>query len=445
MKVSFETIGCRFNQFETAEMEELFRSAGFEVVPFTSDASIYIINTCTVTDRSDYRCRQTIRKAIRKKGDAFIIVTGCYSQINPSAIASIKGVDLILGNSEKLNILEHLKKLTAHHIGMINMKKLNNPEMVVSNMDKGGQFTFQDVSNFSGRTSAYLKVQTGCNRTCSFCIITVARGPSISEKPEAILRQASVLADSGFKEIVLTGVNLGSYGRDLYPEVKLSDLIEMLMNVEGIERIRLSSINPEEISKRLISVMKANRKVCRHLHIPLQSGDDEVLKRMRRNYCPSMYRELIMSLKNEMPDIGIGADVIVGFPGEDEGKFNNTYKLIDELPLSYLHVFTYSQREGTDAYGYGGQIPEIIKKERNSIIKGLGKKKSNTFRRDFLGKVCRVLIESTRDRKTGLLRGYTDNYIPVEIHGGDEFINRLTSVRITHIQNDTVRGELLDE
>jgi threonylcarbamoyladenosine tRNA methylthiotransferase MtaB len=439
LRVAFATVGCRFNQFETAEMEELFRSRNFEIVPFSSDANIYVINTCTVTKRSDYRCRQTIRKAIQKNRDGFVIVTGCYSQIKPEEIGSIKGVDMVLGNTEKLNILDHLSGLNTH-----NIKKMNIPKIVVRDMEKRRGFNTQRVKGFSGRTSAYLKVQTGCNETCSFCIVTIARGASISEKPENILMQAKELAEAGFKEIVLTGVNLGSYGADLSPSRNLSDIVDMLTGIKGIERLRLSSINPMDISERLIAVMKTSEKICKHLHIPLQSGDDEILKRMRRNYGSSFYRELIMRLKCEIPDIGIGADVLVGFPGENEDRFKNTYSLIDELPLSYLHVFTYSQREGTDAYNYNEQIIESIKKERGSAIKKLGEHKSNIFREGFIGKICRVLIENTRDRETGLLKGYTDNYIPVMTRGGDELMSKLVSVRIADILDDMVIGEIVE-
>lgn len=433
LKIAFETIGCRFNQVETAEMEELFRSRNFEIVPFSSDANIYVINTCTVTKKSDYRCRQTIRRAIQKNREAFVIVTGCYSQIKPEDISSIKGVDMVLGNTEKSSIVEHFEGLT---------KKPDTAKIVVKDMEKNRGFNTRKIKGFSGRTSAYLKVQTGCNETCSFCIVAIARGAAISEKPENILMQARELSDAGFKEIVLTGVNLGSYGDDLSPSRELSDIVEMLTEIKGIERIRLSSINPTDISERLIEAMKASEKICKHLHIPLQSGDDEILKRMRRNYTSSFYRELIMRLKCEMPDIGIGADVLVGFPGEDEERFKNTYRLIKELPLSYLHVFTYSQREGTDAYKYDGQIPEYVKKERNLIIKNLGREKSNTFRQGFIGKICRVHVENSRDKETGLLKGYTDNYIPVLLQGRDELMNRLVDVRIAGISDDAVIGEL---
>ena len=442
MKVAFTTIGCRFNQFETAEMEDLFMEKDFEIVPFSDNANIYIINTCTVTNRSDYRCRQTIRRAIQTNKDAFIVVTGCYSQINPEEIGSIKGVDMILGNMEKLNIVNYLEEFNAFRNGKKEIKKLDNTKIVVGDMNSSREFKSRKISNFSGRTSAYLKIQTGCDQTCSFCIVTIARGPSISEKPEVILNQAQELSDSGFKEIVLTGVNLGSYGDNLKPKTGLSDLVEMLTDVKSIERIRLSSINPREVSDRLISLMKKSKKVCRHLHIPLQSGDNEILKSMRRDYSSGFYKDLIMKLKGNIPDIGIGADVIVGFPGENEEKFTNTYRLIEELPLSYLHVFTYSQREGTDAFGYEGQITESTKKERGSLVKKLGEHKSNIFREGFIGKICNVLIENTRDRETGLLKGYTDNYIPVILKGGNGLMNKIVSVRITEMSDDVAIGEL---
>ena len=440
MKAAFTTIGCRFNQFETAEMEDLFMEKDFEIVPFSDNANIYIINTCTVTNRSDYRCRQTIRRAIQTNKDAFIVVTGCYSQINPEEIGSIKGVDMILGNMEKLNIVNYLEEFNAFRNGKKEIKKLDNTKIVVGDMNSSREFKSRKISNFSGRTSAYLKIQTGCDQTCSFCIVTIARGPSISEKPEVILNQAQELSDSGFKEIVLTGVNLGSYGDNLKPKTGLSDLVEMLTDVKSIERIRLSSINPREVSDRLISLMKKSKKVCRHLHIPLQSGDNEILKSMRRDYSSGFYKDLIMKLKSNIPDIGIGADVIVGFPGEDEEKFKNTYRLIEELPLSYLHVFTYSQREGTDAFGYEGQITESVKKERGSLVKKLGEHKSNIFKEGFIGKICNVLIENTRDRETGLLKGYTDNYIPIMLKGGNGLMNKIVSVRTTNTSGDAVIG-----
>ncbi|HBA25892.1 MAG TPA: tRNA (N(6)-L-threonylcarbamoyladenosine(37)-C(2))-methylthiotransferase MtaB [Nitrospinae bacterium] len=442
MKAAFTTIGCRFNQFETAEMEDLFKAMNFDIVPFSDSANIYIINTCTVTNRSDYRCRQTIRRAIQTNKDAFIVVTGCYSQINPEEIGSIKGVDMILGNMEKLNIVNYLEEFNAFKNGKKEIKKLDDTRIVVTDINTAREFKSRKISNFSGRTSAYLKIQTGCDQTCSFCIVTIARGPSISEKPEVILNQAQELADSGFKEIVLTGVNLGSYGDNLKPKTELSDLVEMLTGVKGIERIRLSSINPRKVSDRLVSLIKNSEKVCRHLHIPLQSGDNEILKIMRRDYSSGFYKDLIMKLKGNIPDIGIGADVIVGFPGENEEKFTNTYRLIEELPLSYLHVFTYSQREGTDAFGYEGQITESTKKERGSLVKKLGEHKSNIFREGFIGKICNVLIENTRDRETGLLKGYTDNYIPVILKGGNGLMNKIVSVRITEMSDDVAIGEL---
>src|SRR3989304_2621135 len=324
--------------------------SNFEIVPFSDNANIYIINRCTVTNRSDSRCRQTIRRAIQTNKDAFIVVTGCYSQINPEEIGSIKGVDMILGNMEKLNIVNYLEEFNEFKNGGREIKKLDKPK---------------------------------------------------------------------------TG---------------LSDLVEMLTDVKSIERIRLSSINPREVSDRLISLMKKSKKVCRHLHIPLQSGDNEILKSMRRDYSSGFYKDLIMKLKGNIPDIGIGADVIVGFPGENEEKFTNTYRLIEELPLSYLHVFTYSQREGTDAFGYEGQITESTKKERGSLVKKLGEHKSNIFKEGFIGKICNVLIENTRNREPGLLKGYTDNYIPIMLKGGNGLMNKIVSVRTTNTSGDAVIG-----
>lgn len=432
MKVAIGTLGCKLNHFESEAIKEAFEKDGFSTVDFCENADIYVINSCTVTGKSDYRSRQLIRRAINQNENAFIIVAGCYGQLKHDEIAEIKGVDLILGNEEKPEIIRYLNGL----------KKLDRPKVIVSDINKKRKFSSLSIKRFSGYTKAFIKIQTGCDFDCSYCTVWKARGPSRSEKPELVLKQIEELIMAGYQEIVLTGVCLGSYGRDLENGINLAKLLKKAEKIEGLERLRLSSIEPVEISDELIETMTLSSKICHHLHIPLQSGDNQILRWMNRKYDSGFYRGLINKLRKGIPDIGIGADVMVGFPGETEERFENTKRLIEELSLTYLHVFNFSKREGTAAFKMKEQVPGEIKKERSRVLRDLGRLKSQRFKESFLGKRLEVLIESTRDKDTNLLKGFTSNYIKVFLDGPDTLIKKIVPVTVQEVRNGRVFGKI---
>jgi len=432
MKVALTTLGCRLNQFETMAIQELFERHHFEVVPFEEKADIYVINTCTVTAKSDAESRQVARKAIKTNKDAFIAVVGCYSQASPDEVAALQGVDLVLGNYEKLRIFDFLP---------YTLEKQATPIVAVGEMKDEVPLSPLRISHFSDHTRAFIKIQDGCNANCSFCLITKARGPSRSETPEAVIEQARELVDRGYKEIVVTGVNMGTYGRDLRPRTTLAALIEKIIEVNGLRKLRLSSIEPSEFSDELIDIIARSDRICRHFHIPLQSGDDTILRKMSRRYTSSMYADLIWKLNDRMPDMGLGADVMTGFPGESEAEFLNTYHFIESLPFTYLHPFTYSQRHGTKAVGFPDHAPEPEKKRRTSIIKRLGTLKALAFKERHLGQTIEALVENTRDPRTGHLRGITGNYLKVLTDGPDQLMNEFHQIKILELKGDVLYGE----
>ncbi len=441
-KAAVVTHGCRYNQFESAEIGQHLQDEGFEVISDSRKADLYVINTCTVTGKSDYKSRQSIRKASAINKDATIVVTGCYSQMYPEEIADKTEVDLIIGNREKYSLTEYLKRTGLIKEGQL--RKKNGPARIfVSDISKEREFLSLPVSQIPGRTKAFLKVQSGCDQTCSFCVVTLARGDSVSEKPENVVGQFETLIHSGFREITLTGIHLGSYGKDLRPETSLSGLLERLLGVEGDFRIRLSSLGPMEVDERLIDLIRENPKICRSFHLPLQSGDGTILRLMRRNYTPLEYRKVFRKVTSEIEDIGIGADVMAGFPGETAERFQKTLELVEELPFAYLHVFHYSERPGTDAVNLPDKIPTAVSQERAKQLKELGLKKTEDFRKRFLGTSRVILVEGKRDRATGLLKGHTDNYIPVLAEGNSEMMNRLAVVRLTRMEGLRVFGEFM--
>jgi len=432
LRVAFTTLGCKLNQFETAAMQEQFKGGKFRIVPFEDEADIYVINTCTVTGKSDYRSRQAIRRAVKKNEKACVIATGCYSQVDPESVASIRGVDLVLGNTEKLRIMEYITKAANGSLQRVSVGDIGSfPEF---------QSTF--IDEFPGYTRAFIKVQDGCDFSCAYCLVSTARGPNRSESPERVYQQAERLAGAGYRELVLTGIHLGTYGTDLGKENNLARLIRMLHKIDGIEKIRLSSIEPAEITDELIETIASLPKLCHHLHMPMQSGDEWILRRMKRNYDPRFYESLLWKLLRSMPNIGIGADVMVGFPGETEERFLNTKRLIEKLPLSYLHVFNFSPRKGTPAASFSHQVNGEIRKKRSEELRNLGKRKSALFREKHRDKEVEVLVESTRDKETGLLKGLTDNYIQVLMDGDDKLTNRFVRVRLAGLLNGGMLGEI---
>ena len=435
MKVACITLGCRTNQHDTAEMQTLLEKEGFVMVNQREKADAYVINTCTVTQKSDTSSRQAVKKSLELNPDALVVFTGCYAQLNPEEAAALPGLDLVLGNADKLEIAKLLKaKLRL-------WKKSEITEIVMSDIHKKRIFRTIPVKSFQGITKAFIKVQTGCNEKCSFCTVVRARGKSVSDNRGNILDNIQEAINADFKEITLTGINLGTWGMDTGET--FSSLVQDIIELPGDFRVRLSSINPMEIDNDLIRLIAETEKICSHLHIPLQSGDNKILKQMRRNYNREQYIEVIHRAVNAIPNLGLGADVIVGFPGETDAAFENTRKLIEELPFSYLHVFSYSPRRGTEANDYKDDIPGNIKKERNKILTQLIKEKGLEFRNKSLNTIATVLIENQRDKNNGKLKGHTDNYIPISLDGPDPLKNCLIPITLQNISGNFVEGCVL--
>ena len=436
MKVACVTLGCRTNQHDTAEMQTLLEQEGFSIVNGKEKADAYVINTCTVTQRSDTSSRLAVKKSLAINPDALVVFTGCYAQLNPEEASEMHGLDIVLGNADKLEIANLIKRKLLNP-GQP-WRKSASTEIIMSDIHKRRIFRTIPVRNFQGMTKAFIKVQTGCDEKCSFCTVVRARGKSVSDTRENIIHNIQQAVTSGFKEITLTGINLGTWGMDR--NETFSSLVRDIVELPGDFRVRLSSINPMEIDSDLIRLMAETEKLCSHLHIPLQSGDDETLKTMHRNYNRSQYLEVVQRAITAIPGLGLGADVIVGFPGETEERFENTRKLIEQLPFSYLHVFSYSPRRGTEAYQIKDNVPGNIKKQRNQNLTQLAKRKAFKFHENFLRQQETVLIENQRDRKSGWLKGHTGNYIPVIVEGPDSLKNNLVPVALQRVSEHQVTG-----
>ena len=436
MKVAFTTLGCRTNQHDTAEMQVILEKEGYSIVNSSETADVYVVNTCTVTARSDYSSRLAVKKSLAINENATVVFTGCYAQLNPEDSAKIEGLDLVLGNADKLKIAEVLKtKLKNNSL----QKESGLAEIYMSDIHADREFQTLPVTQFQGRTKAFIKVQTGCNENCSFCTVVRARGSSASDTRENILDNIRHAIDGGYKEITLTGINLGTWGMDFHSKETFSSLVEDIANINGDFRVRLSSINPMEIDDHLIELVAQHEKICPHLHIPLQSGDTEILSKMRRNYDAKQYENIVRRAVDSIPSLGLGADVIVGFPGESEENFERTLRLIKELPFSYLHIFSYSPRSGTEAHSFRNNIKNITKKERNLILSDLVKGKAHLFHKSFIGKKVTVLIEE-RKQADGLLKGHSEHYIPVRVDAEGTLQNQLVSVLITEAQKNELVG-----
>jgi threonylcarbamoyladenosine tRNA methylthiotransferase MtaB len=437
MKVAFATLGCRTNQHDTAEMQTLMEQEGFAIVNAKELADVYVINTCSVTQRSDYSSRLAVKKSLAINDKALVVFTGCYAQLAPDEAAGIEGLDIVLGNADKLDIARIIKKKLG---GESPWNKADKTEIFMSDIHKKRVFRTIPVSGFQGKTKAFIKVQTGCDEKCSFCTVVRARGKSISDERQNILNNVKEAIDSGYKEITLTGINLGTYGMDKDIPETFSSLVQEIVRLRGGFRIRLSSINPMEIDDDLLQLIADEEKICPHLHIPLQSGDDAILAKMRRNYNSRQYLDTVHRALEKIPRLGLGADVIIGFPGETEQSFENTRRLIKSLPFTYLHAFAYSPRKGTEAYGFKSSLAKSIKKERNKILTDLAHEKSLQFRRQLIGQTVTVLFENKRDPVTGNLKGHSEHYIPVIVPGGDRLMNRLLPVTIEEVTDQQVSG-----
>lgn len=422
-KVAFYTLGCKLNFSETSAIGRQFNDAGFETVSFTDKADVYLINTCSVTDHADKKCRKVVKEALKHSPNAYVAIVGCYAQLKPQEISEIPGVDIVLGAAEKFRIVEYISDLTKQEKGLI------------FNQDISETRDFIPSYSFGERTRTFLKVQDGCDYTCSFCTIPLARGSSRSDTIENVIKQANEIALSGVKEIVLTGVNLGDFGiRNGQREDKFYDLIKALDQVEGIDRIRISSIEPNLLSNEIIQFVSLSNKFVPHFHIPLQSGSNRILGMMRRRYKRELYAERINEIKKLMPDCCIGVDVIVGFPGESREEFLETYNFLNELDVSYFHVFIYSERENTDAVFMKGAVPGSQKSDRSKMLHILSEKKRRAFYDSQIGKFAEVLFEA--DQKNGFMHGFSRNYVKVKAPYDPLMINEMRQVKFENIASD---------
>ncbi len=432
--VAFATLGCRLNQVDTHELQGLLETRGFRTVPFDAPADVVIVNTCTVTARADFSDRQMIRRASRISPDARVVVTGCWAQTSPGAVAAVPGVDLVVGNGDKHRLPELLLGLVERARG--------RAEIHVDGLGAARALLPPPAGPARGRSRAFLKVQDGCQHRCAFCVVPLARGASRSRDTDLLLDHARALVAAGHPEIVLTGVDLGHYGADLVPRTTLAGLLRRLVAIPGLRWIRMSSILPAYFTPELLDVVTGSAAVAPHLHVPLQSGSDRVLRRMRRPYTVARYRALVERLATAIPRVGLGADVIAGFPGESDADFAGTMAVVEALPLTYLHVFPYSDRPGTEAARLEGRLAPGTVTERARRLRGLGAAKSLAFRRDLVGRTDDVLVLHTRDRRDGRLLGLTGNYVEVGFAGGDELKGTLTRLRVTAATPAATEGVL---
>jgi threonylcarbamoyladenosine tRNA methylthiotransferase MtaB len=432
--VAFTTLGCRLNQVESQEMGALLEGRGFRVVPADGRAQVYVVNTCTVTGRADFSDRQAIRRITRAHPDALLVVTGCYAQTDPDAVAALSGVDLVVGNQEKYRLPDLLDSLV----------KRARPEVTVGDVGEARGVPIAPLTRIAGRSRAFVKIQDGCQHRCAFCIVPVARGGSRSQEPKVVLDQVRALAEAGYPDITLTGVDIGHYGWDLYPRTSLATLVRSLAAVPGLRWLRLSSVLPSYFTADLVDAVTTLPVVAPHLHLPLQSGSDHVLRLMRRPYHTGMYRDLVDRLAAAVPGLGLGADVIVGHPGETDADFEATLTLVAALPFSYLHVFAYSDRRGTEAARRPGHVPAAVIRERSRRLRRLGREKSHAFRHALVGTRREVLVLDARDRRTGLRSGLTSNYVEVLFPGPEDLGRRMATIEIAEVRGDRTHGRLVE-
>ena len=435
-KVAFYTLGCKLNFSETSTIARDFQNQGFQRVDFEEPADIYVINTCSVTDNADKRFKTIVKAALKMNSEAFLIAIGCYAQLKPEELARIDGVDLVLGASEKFKVLDYIEDLSKNDMGEIHSCEIDEADFYV------GSYAIGD------RTRAFLKVQDGCDYKCTYCTIPLARGISRSDTLNNVLNNAREISKQGIKEIVLTGVNIGDYGKGEFGNKKhehtFFDLVWALDQVEGIHRIRISSIEPNLLKNETIDFVSESQSFVPHFHIPLQSGSDRLLKMMKRRYHTDLYKERVRKIRENMPHACIGVDVIIGFPGETDDLFLETYQFLSELDISYLHVFTYSERPNTEAAEMQDVVPKNIRNKRSKMLRGLSAKKRRAFYESQLGAERTVLFEG--ENKKGYIHGFTENYVKVKSPWNPELVNSLHSVKLREIDEDgLVRFDWIDQ
>ncbi|MEP5270085.1 tRNA (N(6)-L-threonylcarbamoyladenosine(37)-C(2))-methylthiotransferase MtaB [Maribacter dokdonensis] len=425
-KVAFYTLGCKLNFSETSTIARSFADEGFERVDFSEKADMYVINTCSVTDNADKKFKTIVKKAQKINADAFVAAVGCYAQLKPEELADVDGVNLVLGATEKFKITDYINDLTKNDHGQVHSCEIADADFYV------GSYAIGD------RTRAFLKVQDGCDYKCTYCTIPLARGISRSDTLENVLKNAADISEQGIKEIVLTGVNIGDYGKGEFGNKKhehtFLDLVKALDDVDGIHRLRISSIEPNLLKNETIEFVAQSKTFVPHFHIPLQSGSDDLLKLMKRRYMTNLYKERVAKIREVIPNCCIGVDVIVGFPGETEEHFLETYHFLNDLDISYLHVFTYSERDNTPASTMNGVVPNKVRNKRSKMLRGLSVKKRRAFYESQLGNDLTVLFED--ENKEGYIHGFTENYVKVKSPWNPALVNTLHKVKLTEIDND---------
>lgn len=435
-KVAFYTLGCKLNFSETSTIARNFTDEGFNRVEFNEVADIYVINTCSVTENADKRFKSIVKQAQKSNPDAFVAAVGCYAQLKPQELADVDGVDLVLGATEKFKITDYLNDLSKNDFGEVHSCEIEDADFYV------GSYSIGD------RTRAFLKVQDGCDYKCTYCTIPLARGISRSDTMEGVLKNAKEISEQNIKEIVLTGVNIGDYGKGEFGnkrhEHTFLDLVTELDKVEGIERLRISSIEPNLLKNETIDLVSKSRAFVPHFHIPLQSGSNDILKKMKRRYMKELYVDRVNKIKEVMPHACIGVDVIVGFPGETDEHFLETYNFLTSLDISYLHVFTYSERDNTEAATMDGVVPKNVRAKRSKMLRGLSAKLRRKFYESQLKTTRTVLFES--ENKEGYIHGFTENYVKVKAPWNPELVNKLHKVELTQIDEDgLVRFDFIEE
>lgn len=444
-RVALTSLGCKVNQYDAAAIQERLSAAGHQCVPFDEAADVYIVNSCTVTHQADAESRQLCRRAKRRNPAARVVMTGCYAQVDPHAVARLAEVDYVVG----LNRLDDIVRLVS---GDGSAETHANPPtpltVFVSDLRKTEAETRPGIDtfgalDFAGQTRAFLKIQEGCDLFCTFCIVPRSRGTSRSVAPRVVLDQLDRLAERGFQEVVLTGIHLGGYGHDLDPRIDLTWLLEAIEERRPVPRIRLSSLDPHEIGLRLLHLLAESETLCPHLHVPLQWGEDSILKRMRRRYDTALARDVLAAARSRLPDAALGTDLIVGFPGEGEAEFARGLEFLEDSPFTYFHVFPYSVRAGTTAAKFPGKLPPAVIQRRAAEVRRLGRRKQAEFARGFVHACLPVLFEHTRDKTSGLLKGYSRNYLRVYAPGGDGDVNREVPVRITKADGDRLDGQIV--
>ncbi len=456
-KVAFHTLGCKLNFSETSTIGQQFLKHGFSIVDEKEKADVFVINTCTVTENADRECRQIVRRTLRNNPNSFIVVTGCYAQLRPDEIAKIDGVDAVLGSNEKFNLFSYLDNFEKKELSCIYPPR----RIYVSATEDLDSFNPSYSSDADNRTRAFFKIQDGCDYKCSFCTIPLARGKSRSASPEEVINEFKQLLNAGYKEIILTGVNVGDYGSSLdhtlnlnpydeqeqdqeheyeqEKEIDLYSLLKMMLKVEGDYRIRISSIEPNLLTDEILDLAANDERMCNHFHIPLQSGSSDILKLMQRRYRIEDYQELIYKAYNRINDLGIGVDVIVGFPGEMEENFLETYNFLKDLPISYLHVFTYSERPETKAIEMANSVDPIERKRRSNMLRILSKKKKHEFYQKMIGKELTILFE--HEDHNGVMKGFSSNYVRIKHSFDYKLINKFVKVKIKEVDENICTTE----